>query len=356
MPDISVLIPTYNRLWSLPRAVDSCRAAACEVEIVVVDDRSNDGTWAWLQEQPDITALRGQGLGKPWAVNKAYNHAQSRYVRFLDSDDWLPDGVIDAQLAVAESTSADLVVAGYDVYRDVGGQEEDRVEQVDRRPWRECDDFIAQQLGECDASHYSAFLFRRELLSDVPHRPDYELRDDRLLMLEVAMKDPDLAVYDGSGLCHRHHDRLRLQEVLGMRSVRRNLQQLKLYAYILERLHDRGGLTMRRRRAAASVLWPLAHWIAYSHPGEAAEVADWVFALDPDFTPPEPGLLGRLYRTVGFRWTERVLRLRRLLLAPFRSLPSPEAHTFDVPPPEAAPETPPVQPAACTGSQPTNTE
>lgn len=348
MSIVSIIIPTHNRLWSLPKAVDSCRGTTCDVEILVVDDASTDGTWEWLQDQPDVTAIRGDGLGKTWAVNRAFDRARGRYVRFLDSDDWLHTDAIDGQFERAEATGADLVVAGYDVYVD------DHYERT--QPWTYCDDFIAQQLGECDGSHYSAFLFRRDLLRDVPHRPDFALRDDRMLILEVGLKNPNIAVYDEPALCHRHHQKSRLQAVLGMRSVTRNLQQVRLYTHILKRLHEQGGLTMRRRRAAASVLWPLAHWIAYSHPGEAAEVADWIFALDPDFTPPEPGLLGRLYRTVGFRWTERVLRLRRLLLAPFRSLPSPEAHTFDVPPPEAAPETPPVQPAACTGSQPTNTE
>jgi len=340
MPDVSVIIPTYNRLWSLPRAVDSCREAACDVEILVVDDESEDGTWEWLQDQPDITALRGEGLGKPWAVNRAFDLSRGTYVRFLDSDDWLPGGATDAQFEIAERTSADLVVAGYDVYQDD--------EHVYTQEWTYCDDFIAQQLGECDGSHYSAFLFRRNLLRDVPHRPDFELRDDRLLILEVALTDPDIAVYDAPALCHRHHDKSRLQQVMGMRSVARNLQQTELYTHILRRLQERGGLTIRRRRAAATVLWPLAHWIAYTHPREGAEVADWVFDLDPSFTPPNPGLLGWMYRTAGFRWTERFLRLRRTFLSPFRSFPSPCSHTFDIPALAEAPTDPPARPSTST--------
>jgi glycosyltransferase involved in cell wall biosynthesis len=337
MSDVSVIIPTYNRLWSLPRAVDSCRGAACDVEILVVDDRSEDGTWEWLQNQKDVTALRGKGLGKPWAVNRAFNQASGTYVRFLDSDDWLPENAIDEQFEIAERTAADLVVAGYDIYQDD--------EHVYTQDWTRCDDFIAQQLGERDGSHYSAFLFRHDLLSDVPHRPDFELRDDRLLILEVALKDPDIAVYDAAALCHRHHDRYRLQAVMGMRGVARNLQQVQLYEYILRRLHERGGLTIRRRRAAAAVLWPLAHWIAYTHPREGAEIAEWVFDLDPSFTPPDLGLMGWMYRVAGFRWTERLLRLRRVLLSPFRSVPQPRSHAFDVPDLEEAPENPPARPS-----------
>lgn len=333
--DVSVIIPTYNRLWALPTAVDSCRGTTCTTEIIVVDDGSNDGTWAWLQEQEDITTLHSGGWGKPWAVNQAFRASTGRYVRFLDSDDWLHTEMIDRQLAQAEEKDVPLIVGGKDLHDEEGSY-------VETQPWVYCDDFIAQQLGECDSSHYSAFLFRRDLIEDIPHRtafpnPDFASRDDRCFMLEVALKEPKYATSEGPVLCHRHHEKGRLQFAQGMRNVGTHLQQLRIYCNIIDQLQRRNALTMRRRRAAAAALWPLAHWIGYMYPKEAAEVADWVFQLDPGFTPPEDGLLGSLYGNVGFRWTERVLQLRRMLLAPLRRLPAPKPHTFDVPPPADAP-------------------
>ncbi|MBI3197798.1 MAG: glycosyltransferase, partial [Rhodospirillales bacterium] len=44
MIDISIVIPTYDRLWSLPDAVRSCLATAAKVEVIVVDNGSTDGT------------------------------------------------------------------------------------------------------------------------------------------------------------------------------------------------------------------------------------------------------------------------------------------------------------------------
>ncbi|MCS4136393.1 glycosyltransferase family 2 protein [Salinibacter ruber] len=333
--DVSIIIPTYNRLWALPKTVESCRGTDCDVEILVVDDGSNDGTWDWLQEQDDVRALRSGGWGKPWAVNKAFRQSGGRYVRFLDSDDWLYTDQIDRQLELAEAEGVPLVVAGKDIY-------DDNANFVETQPWVYCDDFVAQQLGECDSSHYSAFLFRRDLVSDVPHRTvfpgaDFASRDDRCFMLEVALKEPDYAVSDDPVLCHRHHGEGRLQFGHGIRSLGTDLQQLRINRNILYQLHQSDRLTMRRRRAAAKMLWPLAHRIAKVYMDEGEELAEWIYELDPSFRPPEEGLLGWMYRHVGFRRTEYLLRLRRLLVAPFRTSPKPNAHMFSLPPPEEAP-------------------
>lgn len=313
--DVSVIIPTYNRLWSLPQAVESCRGTRCETEIIVVDDGSNDGTWEWLQEQPDVIAMRSDRWGKPWAVNKAFKHAQGTYIKFLDSDDWLPEGAIDGQFQLAEETGADLVVAGQHIYRK--GQLEET------RGWTHCDDFIAQQLGECDSSHYSAFLFRRSFIEDIPHRTafggaDFASRDDRCFMIEVALAEPKYVVYPEPGLCHRHHDTDRLQFAMGLRDVGTNLQHILIYRQALGQLAERGELTERRKKAAVKVLWPLAHWIARTHPEEGAEVADWVYRLDPSFRPPENGVLGFLFSRIGFKRTEKVLAARRHVLESLR--------------------------------------
>ncbi len=306
MTDVSIIIPTFNRLWSLPKAVDSCLSTSCRTKIIVVDDGSTDGTWEWLQTRNDVQAIRQPNLGKDWAVNRGFAAATGEYVRFLDSDDWCLGGVIDAQLELGRRESADVVVGGYAVFSE---QEEWMHEQR----WVPCDDFIAQQLGECDSSHYSAYLFRREFIREVPHRPEAGVRDDRLFVLEVALLEPVVAVYEGPAFAHRHHGNARLQFPTGLRSVTTNYQHLAVYRRILGQLEARGALTPRRKRAACNILWPLAHWIGYTHPPEAAEVADWILQLDPDFQPPDPGLLGQLYRRLGFRKTEAILRLRRAL-------------------------------------------
>lgn len=320
-PDISVIIPTYNRLWSLPRAVESCRRTQCKVQIVVVDDGSHDGTWEWLQLQADLVALRQPNLGKGWAVTRGMSVATGRYVKFLDSDDAVAPGAIDRQLAIADGSGTDLVFSGIEIVNEGGAV-------LWRRPLSASDDFIAQQLGEGDGSHYSAFLFRREFVIDIPHRTEYGAVDDRMFILEVALAHPKVVSDPEPALVHTDHTRDRMQGYQGMRAVVTNHQRVQLFRRILERLRDAGELTERRRRAVAPILWSLSHWIAYTSPDEGELVAEWVQRLVPGFVPPDRGAAGVAYRALGFRWAERLFRVRRSILGVIRRRPSIRPETF----------------------------
>ena len=275
------------------------------------DDASTDGTAEWLRAQSDVVVVPGEGWGKPWGVNRALTLVTGTYVRYLDSDDWLTSGANEIQFEIAQRENADLVVSGMDIYHNDSFYE--------RISWMPTDDFIAQQLGEGPGSHYSAFLFRRSFVQDIPHRTlfpasDFASRDDRCFMLEVALRQPKIAISLQPALCHRHHDKGRLQFRRGFIGVGTHIQHLYIYRQILRLLERRGEATLRRKQAAIKVLWPLAHWIAYTDLDEGREVARWICELDPDFAPPETGLLGLLYRQLGFRNTERLLQVRRSLI------------------------------------------
>jgi glycosyltransferase involved in cell wall biosynthesis len=309
--DVSIIIPAYNRLWSLPRAVSSCYDPSLNIEVIVIDDGSTDGTWQWLSQQENIVAVRQDNAGKDWAVNKGMATASGKYIRFLDSDDWLLPGSTGCLFRRAEETGSDIVCAGYQVV-----DEEERV--LKEIPWTICDDFLAQQLGECDSSHYGAYLFKKDFIKEIPHRQEFGALDDRQFVIEAAMKQPSTSNVSSLTLAHRVHERERLQRVTGLKQSANHLALLNIYKRCLNNLMKNGLLTQRYKSAAASNLWPLAHWIARDFPKEGLEVAAWVYELDPDFKIPEKGIIGRLYRNIGFKQTERLLRFRREIVNAFR--------------------------------------
>ena len=92
--DISVIIPTYNRKNTLPRAVESVLNQTYRpIEIIVVDDGSTDGTKEWFSEMyPLVHYIYQVNSGVSSARNTGINSARGDWIALLDSDDeWLPD-------------------------------------------------------------------------------------------------------------------------------------------------------------------------------------------------------------------------------------------------------------------------
>lgn len=93
-PQISVIIPTFNRAWSLGRAIDSVLAqTVAPEEIIVVDDGSTDHTAKVLADYGDrITVLTQPNAGVSSARNTGICHSTGEFVALLDSDDeWKPE-------------------------------------------------------------------------------------------------------------------------------------------------------------------------------------------------------------------------------------------------------------------------
>jgi glycosyltransferase involved in cell wall biosynthesis len=106
VPELSVVIPTYNRSAILRRTLEALDAQALppeRLEIVVVDDGSDDGTGAMLAELAPAmrAALRvvcqDHALGGS-ARNRGIDEARAPLVLLMDSDMTVQPGLLDAHL------------------------------------------------------------------------------------------------------------------------------------------------------------------------------------------------------------------------------------------------------------------
>jgi glycosyltransferase involved in cell wall biosynthesis len=105
---VSVVVPTYNRAYCLAATIDSVLAQTHEdLEILVVDDGSSDGTRELIAEryrgETRIRYLYQPNAGVCAARNHGLGLARGQFIALLDSDDiWLP-WKIEAQLRCLEA-------------------------------------------------------------------------------------------------------------------------------------------------------------------------------------------------------------------------------------------------------------
>jgi glycosyltransferase involved in cell wall biosynthesis len=86
--DISIIFGTYNREYLLKNCINTIRAAAknYNYEIIICDGGSKDGSVEWLEEQDDITLIRGGLTGAVAAFNACFEKATGKYVIALNDD------------------------------------------------------------------------------------------------------------------------------------------------------------------------------------------------------------------------------------------------------------------------------
>lgn len=101
-PTVSVVIPAYNAAATIEAAIRSVLHQSCrDMEVIVVDDGSTDGTAERAQAFGDrVRYVRQERAGPGPARNRGVAEARGAYVALLDADDlWLPRK-LEIQLSV----------------------------------------------------------------------------------------------------------------------------------------------------------------------------------------------------------------------------------------------------------------
>lgn len=111
-PLVSVVIPSYNHARYLRAAIDSALAQAVDVEVVVHDDASTDGSWELLQQigDPRVRVARNaSNQGAHHTLQQALGAARGEYLAILNSDDRYAPQRLARMLPLLVDGGADLV-------------------------------------------------------------------------------------------------------------------------------------------------------------------------------------------------------------------------------------------------------
>jgi glycosyltransferase involved in cell wall biosynthesis len=116
-PEVSVVIPTRDRwdLLSQHGLLSALSQEDVDLEVIVVDDGSTDGTATRLADadEPRLRVIRHEeSRGQAAARNTGIAAARATWLAFLDDDDLWSPRKLSVQLGTARLTGADFVYAG----------------------------------------------------------------------------------------------------------------------------------------------------------------------------------------------------------------------------------------------------
>lgn len=179
-PVISVVMPVYNGASYIRQAIGSVFAQEVPLELLVVDDGSDDGTWELLEEylgRKNFRRLKNErNAGAAGSRNRGVREAAGEYVAFLDADDWWEKGKLEAQLDVLRKTGCVLCSTGRMLCRPDGTSTGRYIPVKEEITYRE--------LLKHNSINCSSVVVRREALLRFPMEHD-EMHEDYLAWLRI---------------------------------------------------------------------------------------------------------------------------------------------------------------------------
>ena len=186
-PLITVIVPVYNILEYLPRCVHSITAQTYQnLEIILVDDGSTDGTGALCDElaaeDRRIRVYHKENGGSSSARNLALKHASGEYVGFVDSDDYIAPGMYQRLMDGIRKFSVSAAQTGRDEIDEKGNVLPNICEPPKEPLMIEESRFMEELLlhrGDCS---FCTKLIRRDLFREDGFPPDRLNEDFHLLV------------------------------------------------------------------------------------------------------------------------------------------------------------------------------
>lgn len=116
-PLVSILTPCYNVESYLPQCLDSIvNQTYGNLQIVLIDDGSKDGTWNILQsyaaQDSRVEVYHQENQGVAATRNHLLEKVKGDYVLFVDSDDWIEPNMVEFLVEKSRTKNADIVVCG----------------------------------------------------------------------------------------------------------------------------------------------------------------------------------------------------------------------------------------------------
>lgn len=180
---VSVVMPAYNSAATICQAIDSVLIQGVPLEIIVIDDKSQDNLNQVMKrygEEPRVRFLHNErNLGVAASRNRGIEAARGEYIAFLDSDDWWEPGKLAAQLTAMKRYNVVLSCTGRELMRADGTSKGKVISVHEKITYRS---LLMQNCINC-----SSVLIRTDVAREFPMEHD-DAHEDYIMWLQILRK------------------------------------------------------------------------------------------------------------------------------------------------------------------------
>ncbi len=227
--DVTLIVPTYNRAYTLRLVMESFYAQKHLAQIIVVDDFGTDDTAAYVEEQksrhPEVQTLyvrHSQRMGAAQARHTGLTHATGRYILFCDDDDFLEPNYSETCRELVQSGTADIA-SGRHLYRQRGEPVHQAIQRFghglreapifDIVRFRVENDAILNGTADLPFTH-GILLMRKSLLNEVGVDTAYfggnGMREETDFQLHAYVRGKRVLMTNATHAVHLHPSEVRI--------------------------------------------------------------------------------------------------------------------------------------------------
>lgn len=263
------MLPTYNRAHLLPYAIRSVLNQSYQnLELIVVDDNSTDGTRAVVESFADsrIRYVRNEpNLKLPGALNRGFSLSTGKYLTWTSDDNLFAETAIERMVDVLVCGECDFVYTDYFLFSE---------HDDNGRPLNPIHERLPGRLQLEKGNHIGAcFLYSREVYEKIGnYDPELFLVEDYDYWMRVAVRFKICHIPDPLYFFKRDNATLfcsRYSEVKSADLLVRNKNSLMSYENFLDSvvsllIKDMGSLRIPLLRKSfhfvENVSWRLTQW------------------------------------------------------------------------------------------------
>lgn len=314
-PRVSVVIPCFNAGPYIRETLQSIDdQGAVDVEILVIDDGSTDGTGDIVESEfPRARLRRTEHSGVSAARNLGARTSSGVFIQYLDADDLLAPGKIERQVRALAESGADVAYGDWQRLvrtkdgRYAGGE------------------IVSRRLADPEIDLFTdfwcppaAYLFRRSIVERIGGwNESLPVIQDARFALDCALHGARFVYCPGVMARYRVHT----SGSVSTRDPRAFVEDCLRNARDVEDWWEaHGGVSAERQKALISVYGYVAR-ASFERDRPTFEAACGALdRLAPGYVPDHPRHLALASRAIGYRRAEQMAlwyrRLKKLIPAP----------------------------------------